>query len=212
MTFSFTLLRFFSHFLGPTEDIPVKVTGNVNNGFTAESVPIEVGIYMILLEYKGLPPTPTPLYSTKILWIPTSIGSDPAVNPFLTLLVTLTGVQQGLEIRGFWFQKKTVQLKTVLREVYTYVLNEIFFKKQCIFKAFFQNPCFVRLHLCTKGDSIAYFLAFLPKYRDSPDSTVFAPPRNRTIAIGLDFQSPLFLVIYLLHLSKFWLYFSHEIT
>ena len=106
MTFSFTILRFFSHFLGPTGDIPVKVTGNVNNGFTAESVPIEVGIYMILLEYKGLPPTPTPLYSTKILWIPTSIGSDPAVNPFLTLLVTLTGVQQGLEIRGFWFQKK----------------------------------------------------------------------------------------------------------
>ena len=87
MTFSFTLLRFFSHFLGPTEDIPVKVTGNVNNGFTAESVPIEVGIYMILLEYKGLPPTPTPLYSTKILWIPTSVGSDPAVNPFLTLLL-----------------------------------------------------------------------------------------------------------------------------
>ena len=39
-------------------------------------------------------------------------------------------VQQGLEIRGFWFQKKTVQLKTVLREVYTYVLNEIFFTKK----------------------------------------------------------------------------------
>ena len=30
-------------------------------------------------------------------------------------------VQQGLEIRGFWFQKKTVQRKTVLHEVYTYV-------------------------------------------------------------------------------------------
>jgi hypothetical protein len=26
-------------------------------------------------------------------------------------------VQQGLEMRGFWFQKKSVQLKTVLREV-----------------------------------------------------------------------------------------------
>ena len=38
-------------------------------------------------------------------------------------------VQQGLEIRGFWFQKKTVQLKTALREVYTYVLNGIFFSK-----------------------------------------------------------------------------------
>jgi hypothetical protein len=32
-------------------------------------------------------------------------------------------VQQGLEIRGFWFKKKTVQLKTALREVYTYVLK-----------------------------------------------------------------------------------------
>ena len=61
-------------------------------------------------------------------------------------------IQQGLEIREFWFQKKTVQLKTVLREVYTYAINEIFFKKPCIFKAFVQNPCFVRLHLCTKGN------------------------------------------------------------
>ena len=38
-------------------------------------------------------------------------------------------IQQGLEIRGFWFQKKTVQLKTALREVYTYVLKGIFFSK-----------------------------------------------------------------------------------
>ena len=38
-------------------------------------------------------------------------------------------VQQGHEIRCFLFQKKTVQLKTVLREVYTYVLNEIFLQK-----------------------------------------------------------------------------------
>ena len=45
-----------------------------------------------------------------------------------------------------------MQLKTVLCEVYNYVLNEIFFQKQCIFKAFVQNPCFMRVHLCTKGD------------------------------------------------------------
>ena len=38
-------------------------------------------------------------------------------------------VQQGLEMRAFWFQKKNVQLKTALREVYTYVLNGIFFQK-----------------------------------------------------------------------------------
>ena len=44
-------------------------------------------------------------------------------------------LQQGLEIRCFWFQKKTVQLKTALHEVYTYVLKGIFFQKQCNFKA-----------------------------------------------------------------------------
>ena len=38
-------------------------------------------------------------------------------------------MQQGLEIRGFWVQKKTVQLKTALRKVYNYVLNGIFFQK-----------------------------------------------------------------------------------
>ena len=32
-------------------------------------------------------------------------------------------------MRGFWFQEKTVQLKTALREVYTYVLNGFFFSK-----------------------------------------------------------------------------------
>ena len=63
MTLSFTILRFFSHFLGPTEDIPVKVTGNVKNGFTAEFVPIEVGIHMILVEYNGVAVGGTPYYS-----------------------------------------------------------------------------------------------------------------------------------------------------
>ena len=41
-------------------------------------------------------------------------------------------IQQGLEIRGFWFQKKTVQLKTALHEVYTYVLKGIFFSKNSL--------------------------------------------------------------------------------
>ena len=45
-------------------------------------------------------------------------------------------IQQGLEIRGFWFQKKTVQLKTVLCEVYTYVLNEIFLQKTVYLQGF----------------------------------------------------------------------------
>jgi hypothetical protein len=45
-------------------------------------------------------------------------------------------VQQGLEIRGFWFQKKTVQLKTALREVNTYVLNGFFFQKTVYLQGF----------------------------------------------------------------------------
>jgi filamin len=57
--------KIISDFLipGPTEDIPVKVTGNVKNGFTAEFLPIEVGIHMILVEYNGVAVGGTPYYS-----------------------------------------------------------------------------------------------------------------------------------------------------
>ena len=51
-------------------------------------------------------------------------------------------IQQGLEIRGFWFQEKTVQRKTVLHEVYTYVLNEIFFQKTVYLQGFFSKSVF----------------------------------------------------------------------
>ena len=50
-------------FAGPTEDIPVKVTGNVKSGFTAEFLPSEVGIHMILVEYNGMAVGGTPFYS-----------------------------------------------------------------------------------------------------------------------------------------------------
>ena len=68
------------------------MTGNVNTGFTAEFVPIEVGIYMILVKHKGVAVGGTPYYSSKISRIPTLIGTNSAVNPFLTLPVTLTGI------------------------------------------------------------------------------------------------------------------------
>ena len=51
-------------------------------------------------------------------------------------------IQQGLEIRGLWFQEKTVQLKTVLHEVYTYVLNEIFFQKTVYLQGFCSRSVF----------------------------------------------------------------------
>ena len=42
---------------------------------------------------------------------------------------------------GFWFQKKSVQLKTLLFEVTPMYLRDLFLKKICICKAFGQNPC-----------------------------------------------------------------------
>ena len=54
-------------------------------------------------------------------------------------------VQQGLEIRGFWFQKKTVQLKTVLHEVYTYVLNGIFFQKTVYLQGFWSKSAYLKV-------------------------------------------------------------------
>ena len=61
----------------------------------------------------------------NLSWVPMGTQENPRVWVGL-------GLQQGLEIHGFWFQEKTVQLKTVLHEVYTYVLNEIFFSKNSV--------------------------------------------------------------------------------
>ena len=42
-------------------------------------------------------------------------------------------VQQGLEIRGFWFQKKTMQLKNALREIIPMcVIKGIFFFQKTV--------------------------------------------------------------------------------
>ena len=54
-------------------------------------------------------------------------------------------IQQGLEIRGFWFQKKTVLLKTALREVYTYVLMGIFFQKTVYLQGFWQKSAHLKV-------------------------------------------------------------------
>ena len=53
-------------------------------------------------------------------------------------------LQQGLEIRGFWFQKKAVQLKTALREVYTYVLKGIFFQKTVHLQGFWPKSAHLK--------------------------------------------------------------------
>ena len=61
------------------------------------------------------------------------------------VIFELTLLQQGLEIHGFWFQKKTVQLKTVLREVYTYVLNGIFFQKTVYLQGFWPKSAYLKV-------------------------------------------------------------------
>jgi hypothetical protein len=63
-------------------------------------------------------------------------------------------VQQGLEMRGFWFQKKSVQLKTALREVTPMLQNFCFSKNPCICRAFAQNPRISRLLLCSSEKKI----------------------------------------------------------
>ena len=48
---------------GPVEDIPVKVTGNVKNGFVAQFIPNAVGLHVVLVEYNGVAVGGTPFYS-----------------------------------------------------------------------------------------------------------------------------------------------------
>ena len=64
---------------------------------------------------------------------------------YLELWYLVLDVQQGLEMRGFWFQEKTVQLKTALREVYTYVLNGFFFQKTVYLQGFWSKSVYLKV-------------------------------------------------------------------
>jgi len=48
---------------GPNEDLPVKVSGNVRQGFRAEFVPVEVGVHKVLVEYNGVAVGGTPFFA-----------------------------------------------------------------------------------------------------------------------------------------------------
>ena len=50
-------------FAGPSDDIPVKVSGNVKSGFEAEFEPREAGVHTVLVEYNGVAVGGTPFYS-----------------------------------------------------------------------------------------------------------------------------------------------------
>ncbi|XP_063983805.1 filamin-C isoform X1 [Diachasmimorpha longicaudata] len=45
---------------GPTIELPVKVTGNIHSGFTAEFTPRDVGVHSVSVEYNGHPVNGTP--------------------------------------------------------------------------------------------------------------------------------------------------------
>ena len=59
--------------------------------------------------------------------------------------VNINELQQGLEIHCFWFQKKTVQLKTALREVYTYVLKGFFLQKTVHLQGFWPKSVYLKV-------------------------------------------------------------------
>ncbi|XP_011691185.1 PREDICTED: filamin-A [Wasmannia auropunctata] len=65
---------------GPNNELPVKVTGNVSSGFTAEFIPKEVGVHSISVEYNGYPVNGTPFLAKafnadKVLIGPVARGS-----------------------------------------------------------------------------------------------------------------------------------------
>ncbi|XP_015587386.1 filamin-A isoform X2 [Cephus cinctus] len=65
---------------GPSTELPVKVTGNIRSGFTAEFTPRDVGVHSISVEYNGHPVNGTPFLAKafnadKVLIGPVARGS-----------------------------------------------------------------------------------------------------------------------------------------
>ncbi|XP_043285268.1 filamin-B [Venturia canescens] len=65
---------------GPTTELPVKVTGNIHSGFTAEFTPRDVGVHSISVEYNGHHVNGTPFLAKafnadKVLIGPVARGS-----------------------------------------------------------------------------------------------------------------------------------------
>ncbi|XP_014471326.1 PREDICTED: filamin-A isoform X4 [Dinoponera quadriceps] len=65
---------------GPNNELPVKVTGDISSGFTAEFIPRDVGVHSISVEYNGYPVNGTPFLAKafnadKVLIGPVARGS-----------------------------------------------------------------------------------------------------------------------------------------
>ena len=59
--------------VGPTTNLPVKISGGARNTFTAEFMAREVGSHTISVDYNGLPVTGTPftckVYDAKNVYV-----------------------------------------------------------------------------------------------------------------------------------------------
>ncbi|XP_040581281.1 uncharacterized protein [Lepeophtheirus salmonis] len=80
---------------GPSDDIPVKVTGSVKNGFTAEFVPQEVGIHLILVEYNEIAVGGTPFYSKAYDVSSVDVSEIPKTNPGKTVTFAVDASEAG---------------------------------------------------------------------------------------------------------------------
>ena len=72
-------------FPGPSDDLPVQVTGNVRGGFSAEFVPTEVGLHTILVEYNGVAVGGTPFYAKAFDSEAVAVGDVPKAAPGKTV-------------------------------------------------------------------------------------------------------------------------------
>ncbi len=82
----------FDRFLSPSdpsEDIPVKVSGNVKSGFEAEFEPHEIGVHTVLVEYNGVAVGGTPFYSKAYDSEAVAVSDMPKSTPGKT--VTFAG-------------------------------------------------------------------------------------------------------------------------
>jgi len=80
---------------GPNTEVPVKVTGNIHSGFTAEFTPRDVGAHSITVEYNGHPVSGTPFiakaYDAKRVFV----GPLPKGSVGKTLQFTVDASQAG---------------------------------------------------------------------------------------------------------------------
>jgi hypothetical protein len=74
---------------GPNEDIPVKVSGDVKNGFTAEFVPTEIGLHTVLVEYNNVAVGGTPFFAKAYDAEAVAVSDVPKAAPGKT--VTFAG-------------------------------------------------------------------------------------------------------------------------